>query len=281
MTAPARVALRSVAAGYGGRTVVSGIDAAAPAGSWLAIIGPNGAGKSTLLKAIVGLLPHHGRIRIGERELAELPHRERARTLGYAPQAPTLPGGLTVTDYALLGRTPHLRPLARESGADRELVAAVLARLDLARLANRPLRTLSGGERQRAVLARVLAAQTGVLLLDEPTTGLDVGHAQALLERLDGLRVTDGTTVVTTLHDLTLAAQYADQVLLLDAGRMVAVGPPEDVLTAGRLATHYAADVEVLANGCGQQVIAPVRRGPRNGHARPAEPDRSQPGGLR
>ncbi len=252
--------LAGVAAGYGGGDVVSGVDVRVPSGSWLTIIGPNGAGKSTLLKAIAGLVPHSGNVRVGGLDLAMMGHRRRARAIGYAPQSPALPDGLSVTDYVLLGRTPHLRPLGKESSADLEIVDRVLARLDLGTFADRPLRTLSGGERQRAVLARVLAAQTGVLLLDEPTTGLDIGHAQALLELVDRLRVTDGTTVVTTLHDLTLAAQYPDQILLLDGGKRVAAGAPREVLTATRLHKHYCATVEVLANTDGQTVIAPVRR---------------------
>ncbi|WP_443098140.1 ABC transporter ATP-binding protein [Actinoalloteichus sp. AHMU CJ021] len=132
--------------------------------------------------------------------------------------------GLTVTDYVLLGRSPYLPPLGREGRSDLRVVAEVLARLDLAGMATRPLATLSGGERQRAVLARVLAQQPRVLLLDEPTTGLDVGHAQALLELVDRLRREDGVTVVTTLHDLTLAAQYADRLVFLVDGAVTASG---------------------------------------------------------
>jgi iron complex transport system ATP-binding protein len=179
--------------------------------------------------------------------------------LGYAPQTPSLPEGLTVTDYVLLGRTPHLGPLGRESRSDLDVVAGALARLDLADLADRPLRTLSGGERQRTVLARVLAQQAGVLLLDEPTTGLDIGHAQALLELVDQLRRADGTTVVSTLHDLTLAAQYPDRVLLLDGGDVAAAGTPAEVLTTERLSRHDAASVAVLTAPDGSLVVAPRR----------------------
>ncbi|AHI00389.1 ABC transporter ATP-binding protein [Kutzneria albida] len=254
-----RLELRGVGAGYRGRPVVSDVSLELPEGSWLAIIGPNGAGKSTLLKSVAGLVPATGEVLLGGRALGSLSQRERAREIGYAPQIPALPEGLTVTDYVLLGRTPHLGPLGREGHADLVVVAEVLGRLDLSALANRPLRTLSGGERQRAVLARVLAQQTGVLLLDEPTTGLDIGHAQALLELVDTLRRADGTTVVTTLHDLTLAAQYPDRVLLLDSGRVVASGPPASVLTADRLSEHYAARVTVLTAPGGDQVVAPIR----------------------
>jgi cobalamin transport system ATP-binding protein len=255
--------LSGVGAGYRGRPVVRDVSVEVAAGSWLTIIGPNGAGKSTLVKSVAGLVNSTGEISVGGRLLTELGHRERARVIGYSPQTPALPDGLTVTDYVVLGRTPHLGPLGRESRSDLQLVADVLARLDLSELASRPLRTLSGGERQRAVLARVLAQQAGVLLLDEPTTGLDVGHAQALLELVDQLRRADGTTIVSTLHDLTLAAQYPDRVLLLDNGVMAAVGTPTEVLTADRLSHHYGAKVTVLTADDGSTVVAPVRSSPR------------------
>ncbi|MDQ3579221.1 MAG: ABC transporter ATP-binding protein [Actinomycetota bacterium] len=254
------ISLRDVAAGYGGKPVVSGVDVEVPAGSWLAVIGPNGAGKSTLLKAVAGLVPSSGEILVNGVASGSLVARERARLLGYAPQVPLIPEVLTVTDYVLLGRTPHLGPLAREGKHDLVVVAGVLDRLDLTALAGRALRTLSGGERQRAVLARVLAQQTGVLLLDEPTTGLDIGHAQALLDLVDRLRTEDSTTVISTLHDLTLAAQYADRLLLLDRGKPVAAGTPAEVLRADVVARHYDADVEVLTTERGHLVVVPSRQ---------------------
>ncbi|HEX5114996.1 MAG TPA: ABC transporter ATP-binding protein [Pseudonocardiaceae bacterium] len=239
--------------------VVSGVSVTVPAGRWLAVIGPNGAGKSTLLKAVAGLVERTGRVWLDDRDVDRLSRRERARAIGYAPQSPALPAELTVADYVLLGRTPYLRPLAGESAADVAVVDEVLARLDLTGLAGRRLHALSGGERQRAVLARTLAQRAGLLLLDEPTAGLDVGHAQATLELLDRLRTQDGTTVVSTLHDLTLAGQYADELVLVSAGRPVAAGPPGKVLTAPLLAEHYDADVEVLTTSRGQLVVAPRR----------------------
>jgi iron complex transport system ATP-binding protein len=259
--------LSDVGAGYGGRQVVGDVSVTVPAGRWLAIIGPNGAGKSTLLKAVAGLAERTGTIHLDDAPADRLSGRARARAIGYAPQNPELPPDLTVTDYVLLGRTPHLRPLGATGPSDLAVVAEELERLDLAGMAGRKLHSLSGGERQRAVLARTLAQRTGLLLLDEPTSGLDVGHAQALLELLDQLRVADGTTVVSTLHDLTLAGQYADELLLLDAGRPVAYGPPAEVLTAPLLATHYNAELEVLTTSSGDLVVAPRRR--PNRHSRP------------
>lgn len=246
-------------AGYGGRPVLADVSVSVPAGSWLAIIGANGTGKSTLLKAVAGLVSYRGTIAVDGASLAGLTARRRARALGYAPQNPVLPDGLSVADYVLLGRTPHLGPLAREGQADLDVVSEALDRVDLAGFADRALRTLSGGERQRAVLARVLAQQAPVLLLDEATSGLDVGHAQALLDLVDARRVAEGTTVVSTLHDLTLAAQYADQLLLLDRGRVAAAGPPAEVLTTERLRAHYDARIEVLTTSGGNLVVTPVR----------------------
>lgn len=252
------LALREVHAGYHGTTVVDRVSTEVTAGGWLSLVGPNGAGKSTLLKAIAGLVPSGGEIRIHGEPTNSLSRKQKARVLGYSPQDPIIPGGLTVTDYVLLGRTPHLGLLARESANDLSIVEDVLARLDLAPLAARKMRTLSGGERQRAVLARVLAGHTKILLLDEPTTGLDIGHAQALLELVDKLRREDGTTVVSTLHDLTFAAQYADQILLLNEGTVAACGPPETVLTSELVSTHYSAHVKVLSDA-GNVVVTPVR----------------------
>lgn len=251
--------ISDLSAGYRRTPVVSGVSTTVESGSWLGIIGPNGAGKSTLLKAIAGLIPHCGLVQVGGKPLGSMRRRERARLVGYAPQIPQIPIGLTVTDYVLLGRTPHLGPLGRESARDLELVRSLITRLDLQHLADRPLNTLSGGERQRAVLARALAQQAGVLLLDEPTTGLDVGHAQALLDLIDELRGELGTTVVMTLHDLTLAAQYADRLLLLDSGTTIAEGAPSEVLQPSALADRYAARIAVLTAPDGSPVVAPVR----------------------
>ncbi|MGH3470117.1 MAG: ABC transporter ATP-binding protein, partial [Thermocrispum sp.] len=156
------VELRGVRAGYRDRLVLDGVSLTVAPGEWLGVIGPNGAGKSTLVKSVLGLTRLGGEVRLGGRNRGVLSTKDAARIIGYAPQQPALPGGLTVTDYVLLGRTPHLGLLAREGPADVAVVAEVLQRLDLAGLASRRLATLSGGERQRAVLARALAQQASV-----------------------------------------------------------------------------------------------------------------------
>ncbi|GLW10635.1 iron-dicitrate ABC transporter ATP-binding protein [Microtetraspora sp. NBRC 13810] len=241
------------------REVLSGVDLTVADGGWLAVVGPNGAGKSTLLKALAGLLAVRGEVLFGDVPAGRLRPRERARLVAYAPQAPALPPDMTVSDYALLGRTPYISYLGRESRGDREVTAGVLERLGLTALAGRRLGQLSGGERQRVVLARALAQQAPVLLLDEPTTALDLGHQQQVLELVDRLRVADGLTVVTTLHDLHLAGQYADAMTILAGGRAVAAGPPAEVLTEGLISAHFGATVKVEAARDGRPAVHLLR----------------------
>ncbi|MFC4014891.1 ABC transporter ATP-binding protein [Nonomuraea purpurea] len=243
----------------GEREVVTEVDLTVRPGEWLAIIGPNGAGKSTLLKAVMGLVAHRGEVTLDSRPSAGMKPRERARLLAYAPQSPSLPPEMTVFDYALLGRTPYIPYLGRESGHDRDVTASVLDRLDLTALAGRHVGELSGGERQRVVLARALAQQAPVLLLDEPTTALDLGHQQQVLELVDRLRRADGLTVVTTLHDLTVAGLYADALLLLAEGRAAASGKPAQVLTESLVGRHFEAHVKIEPGPDGRPVVHLVR----------------------
>ena len=240
------IGLHGVTVELGGRAVVDRVSASVERGEWVALIWPTGAGKTTLLRAIAGLLPHDGRVSLFGRDAATLDRRERARLLAVVPQTPETPPWLTVAEYVLMGRTPHLGPLAREGAADRDAAWHALERLELEELAERQLGTLSGGERQRAVVARALAQEASIVLLDEPTAALDIGHQQQALELLDGLRERQGLTLVAAMHDLTLAAQYADRVLLLSRGRIVADGTPGEVLTEDALAEHYGATVRVV-----------------------------------
>ena len=241
------ISLDRVTVTLGGRQVVRQVSADVEAGEWVALIGPNGAGKTSLLRAVAGLLPCEGNVFLDGTALGSLGRRQRAQRLALVPQEPRTPPWLTVAEYVLMGRTPYLRPLAREGERDREAAARALSRLELEELAERTLGTLSGGERQRVVVARALAQEAPIVLLDEPTASLDIGHQQQALDLLDALRETEGLTLVAAMHDLTLAAQYADRVLLLDAGRLVADGAPADVLTEEGLARHYGARVRVVA----------------------------------
>ena len=241
------ISARGVTVRLGGRAVVRDVDLDVPQGQWVGLIGPNGAGKTTLLRALAGLVPHDGSIALHEEDTRRLSRRAWSRLVAVVPQEPVTPPWMTVAEYVLLGRTPHLGQLARESAEDRAAAARAVARLDLFGHRERPLGTLSGGERQRVVVARALAQEAGIVLLDEPTAALDIGHQQQALELLDTLRAESELTLVAAMHDLTLAAQYADRMILLDDGQVVADGAPADVLTEDTIARHYAAQIRVVA----------------------------------
>jgi iron complex transport system ATP-binding protein len=253
------VAFQRVIVEADGRRIVDGVSFTVEPGAWVSLLGPNGAGKTTLLRVLAGLRRFRGSVRLAGRELAELGRREAAREIALVPQTPVVPPAMSVGDYVLLGRTPHMGVLAREGAGDRAAASEALVRLELARLADRALGSLSGGELQRAVIARALAQSAPVLLLDEPTTALDVGHQQQVLELVDELRRADGLTVVAAMHDLTLAAQYGDRIVLVDRGRVVAEGGARDVLTEERIASLYGATVRVV-HGDGTPAVIPVRK---------------------
>jgi len=239
--------------------VLDGVDLAVAEGEWVAVIGPNGAGKSTLLRAAAGLVSYAGSVRLDGDEASALSRRAIARRLAFVPQAPLLPAGMRVGEYVLLGRTAHVGPFGYESAGDLEAAGRALARLDLDALARRRLQTLSGGEQQRAVLGRALAQEAPLLLLDEPTSSLDIGRQQQALELVATLREQGDLTVLCAMHDITLAAQYADRLLVLSAGRLVAAGTPEEIASAELIAEHYGARVKVVAEG-GTLAVVPVRR---------------------
>ncbi len=244
------VVLRKVTIAYESDVVVSDLDLNIASGEWLALIGPNGAGKTTIIE-------------IGGVAVAGMGGRELARGVAMVMQEPHMPEGMSVSQYVLLGRSPHLTYFGKEGRADQRVVADILERLSLDRLAARPLDHLSGGERQRAAIARALAQQAPILLVDEPTSSLDVGRQQEVLELIDELRAEQGLTVIAAMHELTLAGQYADRLALLVGGELVAVGAPAEVLTESAIASHYHAHVHVLSlNGSGRAVV-PVRSRPQ------------------
>lgn len=244
---------RDVRVAFRGREVLAGIDLELATGEWLALIGPNGAGKSTLLRAISGLVEYRGTVLLADGRAPV------ATDIALVPQTPRWPEGMTVAEYVLLGRTAHLGWLSRESGADRRMVAQVLRRLDLSRFAERLVTSLSGGEAQRVVVARALVQQTPILLLDEPTSALDLGKQSAVLELVDELRRADGLTIIAAMHDLSTAARFADRLMLIDEGRMVASGPPDSVLVAEQLSAIYATPLTVRRVD-GELVVLPAPR---------------------
>ncbi|MGH3544969.1 MAG: ABC transporter ATP-binding protein [Mycobacteriales bacterium] len=253
------VQLRHVTVRRGNHVAVEDLSLHVEPGSWWGVIGPNGAGKSSLLAAAAGVLPYDGEITLDGDISTALTLRQRASRVSYLPQTPVYPDQCSVADYVLLGRVPHAGYFGRSNSSDEQIVTGVLRRLELSELAHRSLGSLSGGERQRALLGRALAGQAGVLLADEPTTALDLGHQQRTFGLLDRLRRSDKLTVLTAMHDLTLAAQYADRLALLQAGKLIAVGAPEDVLTETRIAEVYGADVYVTTGSDGRPVITPRR----------------------
>lgn len=243
----------------GGKPVLAGVSASVAEGGWLGLVGPNGAGKTTLLRAVVGLLAYRGEIALFGKDNRSLSPRALARLLAYVPQRPQLPRSMSVTDYVMLGRTPHISFLGFEARSDRRAVAEVLDRLELSGLAERCLAEVSGGEAQRAVLGRALAQEAPILVLDEPTSGLDLGHQQQALELADQLRRERGLTIVCSMHDLTVAGQYAEQLVLLVAGSPVAAGSAAEVLTESNLSRYFEAAVHVLVDPDGGVVVAPRR----------------------
>jgi len=249
----AAVDLQSLDVRLNGTHVLGGVNLAVSHGQWVNIIGPNGAGKTTLLRAVLGLVAHDGDISI--EGLTKLRRAERARKVAYVPQTPVIPRGMLVADYVLLGRTPHRSIFAGETSADREIAADVLERLDLVGFGDRAVQSLSGGERQRTVLARALVQQADILLLDEPTTALDLGHQQDVLDLVDALRRERGLTVIATLHDLTLAARYGDQVAILAGGVIAQRGTPGEVLTVANIAEHFDAQVRVIDDPEGPVIV--------------------------
>ncbi len=255
---PALVA-GGVRAGYKDREVLHGVDLEVMAGEWVVVIGPNGSGKSTLLRVIAGTLESLGEVSVDGIALGGLPRRTVARLVAMVPQIAVIPPGMRVLDYVLLGRTPYLAPWGAESPDDVTLVEQILGDLDLDGFGAREVTALSGGERQRVVLARALAQEARVLLLDEPTTALDIGHQQQVLELVDRLRHERGIAVVGAMHDLTLAGQFADRLVLLVDGAVVAAGKPTDVLVPPVLTEYYRARVAVIAGPDGGPVVVPLR----------------------
>ena len=252
-----RVSLR-----YGDREVVTALDVALPAGQVTAIVGANACGKSTVLRAMSRLLrPAEGRIVLDGRDIHRLPTRSVAQTLGLLPQSPVAPEGIVVADLVARGRHPHQKLLARWSDVDERAVAEALAATGVADLADRSVDELSGGQRQRVWIAMALAQQTDILLLDEPTTFLDVTHQVEVLDLLTDLNRARGTTVAMVLHDLNLAARYADHLIALRDGAVVASGRPAEVVTADLVRDVFALESLVISDPVsGTPLVVPQGR---------------------
>ncbi|WP_189895413.1 ABC transporter ATP-binding protein, partial [Streptomyces canarius] len=232
-TSTSRLVARDLILAYEDRTVVEGLALEIPDGKLTVVVGPNACGKSTVLRALGRLLrARGGAVLLDGADIAGLPSRQIARTLGVLPQSPAAPDGITVADLVARGRQPHQKWWQQWSQADERAVTEALEHTDTADLADRPVDELSGGQRQRVWIAMALAQDTDLLLLDEPTTYLDIAHQVEVLDLIRRLNHERGRTVVAVLHDLNQAARYADHLVAMKAGRIVAQGPPDEVVTA-------------------------------------------------
>ncbi len=243
---PGAISLSGVTAGYGTRTVLNGVDFELEEGGMAALLGPNGAGKSTLFRVITGLLtPRAGTVRLFGRELESFSAAERAGLVGVVPQEMEVPMPFSVEAFVMMGRTARISRWAGASRADHEAVERAMAQTDVTDLRNRSITELSGGERQRAVVAMALAQEPRLILLDEATSHLDINHRLDIMRIVERLNREQGVTVLLTSHDLNLAASFCPCILLMDHGRLVAQGSPEEVLTEARLREVYHCDIRV------------------------------------
>ncbi|MGI9529166.1 MAG: ABC transporter ATP-binding protein [Acidimicrobiia bacterium] len=261
MTTPTPETLASfdaVTVSYNGTPVVDDVSFDVGRGEWFGVLGPNGAGKSTLLRTAVGGTITSGGVAIAGSGVHEVQGRSRAHLVAYVPQRPVFPVGMSVFDYALLGRTPHMGPLVAESRSDVGIVWEVLASLALTAFAERDVASLSGGETQRVSMARVLAQRAPVLVLDEATAALDIASQHDVLELVDRIRLDTGMAIVSAMHDLTAAAQFCDRVALIDRGRLRGVGSPKEVLRQDLLREVFEPTVRVIDIE-GSQVIVSMR----------------------
>ena len=240
------IEIKNLNVNYGIRPILKNVSLHVKRGEIMALLGPNGSGKSTLIRALSGVVPATGSLCLGGRALSGLSPAERARLIAVVPQTVMLPPAFTVLETVLLGRTPYLNFLGQISAKDQEIARDALVKVDALPLAERRVGELSGGEQQRVLLARALAQSTPVLLLDEPTTHLDLQHQIGLLELIQRLARQENLTVLIALHDLNLAARYADSVALIVAGEIKAQGTPKEVLQAEMLSSVYQWPVQVI-----------------------------------
>jgi iron complex transport system ATP-binding protein len=259
---PVALVALGVHLGYDGRTVVRGVDLEVPPGRITAIVGANGCGKSTLLRGLGRILrPTSGRVELDGEDLHQLRPRDVAAVLGLLPQQPVAPDGITVADLVARGRHPHQGPFRRWSTADADAVADALALTDTQDLAGRRVEELSGGQRQRVWVAMMLAQDPRLMLLDEPTTYLDIAHQVDVLDLLAELNASRGTTVVMVLHELNLAARYADHLVVMAEGRLLREGPPSAVLDEACVREAFGLEARVVPDPVtGSPYVVPLGR---------------------
>ena len=247
---------------YGAQPVATDLSVQVEPGKITAIVGPNGCGKSTLLRALSRLLaPASGRVELDGKSLSDFTGKELAKVLGLLPQSPVAPEGITVADLVGRGRHPHLGLWGRYSKQDYQIIAHALEATGTAEFSDRPIEELSGGQRQRVWIAMALAQDTDVLLLDEPTTYLDVANQLDILDLLVELNQERGTTILMVLHDLNMAARYCDQLIAMRAGKIVAAGSPAEVVTAANMRQVFGINARVIADPTsGAPLVLPIGR---------------------
>lgn len=243
------LSIENISAGYDGELVLRNVSMKAQAGRFIGLIGPNGSGKTTLLRVISGVLvPKAGQIFLNGTRLEKISRRNLAQTLACLSQDISLDLSFTVYEIILMGRSPHLPKMSKETTKDFEIAKRAMKLADVSHLADRLITEISGGERQRALIAMCLAQEPKVLLLDEPTSHLDIAHQLSALDLIRKLNRQAGMTVIAVFHDLNLAAEYCDKLLVLDRGGVEAFGSPEDVLTTDMILKVYGAKVQILQN---------------------------------
>lgn len=247
MHKPAQLTAKDISLGYGERDIITGLSVDIAPGKVTSIVGPNGCGKSTLLRSLSRLLrPTGGEIFLDGKAISEIPTKQLAASLGLLPQSPIAPDGIVVTDLVGRGRTPHQGLLGRWSQEDYDIVQESMEMTGVAELAERSIDELSGGQRQRVWIAMALAQRTDILLLDEPTTYLDIKHQLEVLDLLVELNETHGTTIAMVIHDLNLAARYSDELIAVSNGNVYAQGSPQDVLTQQTVKDVFGVDSVIV-----------------------------------
>lgn len=256
------LAAENLTLGYDKKIIINGLSVAIPAGEITVIIGPNACGKSTLLRTLSRLLtPQSGRVQLNGQDITAYGTKEIAKQLGLLPQAPTAPTGISVRELVFRGRYPWQTLFSRPSAADRQAVEQAMAATRIEHLADQPVETLSGGQRQRAWIAMVLAQQTPLLLLDEPTTWLDISHQIELMELMRDLNREHGRTLVVVLHELNQACRYATHLIAMRDGQIVAQGKPQEIITEALIEQVYGLKCVIISDPvAGTPMVIPVGR---------------------
>lgn len=262
MTSTRQLSAEKLTLSYGDAAIIESLDLKIAAGKITAIVGANGCGKSTLLRALARLIkPRTGSVLLDGKSVTDRPSKDVARTLALLPQSPLAPEGIAVADLVGRGRHPHQRPLTPWSARDYEVVANALEVTSTADLADRSIDELSGGQRQRVWIAMALAQETDILLLDEPTTFLDVAHQVEVLDLLTDLNKDNGTTVVMVLHDLNLAARYADELVAVHQRKVHSFGPPQSIVTSTFVQEVFGLKSKIIADPTsGSPLVIPIGR---------------------